>query len=466
MNDMKKLIYILFSLVILAGCEPKIDEYSPDAGAADFTTYVAIGNSLTAGYADGALYTSGQENSYPSIMAEQFKFVGGGEFSQPYIDTEDGVGLEVTPTFDIRLVTKRILKVVPDKDCAGNPIGTFSLKPAFAIDNPDQAVLGAQLAARPTNPAPYNNMGVPGLTVKDLFIPGYGSPFGNPYFARFASNMMATVYQDAVAQNPTFFSMWIGNNDVLTSALAGTDALITPVDTFALYYNMAVLGLVNSTNAPKGVLANIPDILAIPFFTTISPQLPYDNVVLTAEQAAGLNLLYTMYGHPDIVWKEGKNPFVITTTTGAWVQMGPEDIFLLSMPTDSIKCLGMGIANPVTLVPYPIPGKYVLQKSEQVNLQNAITAFNLIIKNAAELNNLALADMNTYMKSFETGMTFDGISMNTRFVSGGMFSTDGVHLCPRGYAVAANFFIDAINGQYASHIPHADITKYAGLKFP
>ncbi|MBN1198926.1 MAG: hypothetical protein JXA23_06220 [Bacteroidales bacterium] len=463
---MKKLVYILFSLVILAGCEPKIDEYSPDAGAADFSTYVSLGNSLTAGFADGALYTSGQQNSYANLLAEQFKLAGGGVFKQPYINTEDGVGLEVVPNVGIRLVTKRILKLVPDKDCAGVPIGTFSMKPAYAIDNPDQAVLAGQLAARPVDPGPYNNMGVPGINVKELFIPGYGSPLGNPFFARFTSDMFSTVFQDAVAQNPTFFSLWIGNNDVLTSALAGTDALITPLDTFALYYNMTVLGLVNSANSPKGVLANIPDILAVPFFTTISATLPYDHVVLTAQQAAGLNILYGMYGHPEIVWKEGRNPFVITTTTGDWVQMGPEDIFLLNLPTDSIKCKGMGVANPVTYVPNPIPGQFVLQKSEQINLQNAITAFNQIIANAAQLNGLALVDMNSHMKTFATGMKFDGITMTTQFVTGGLFSTDGVHLCPRGNAVAANYFIDAINGEYASHIPHVDITKYPGVKFP
>lgn len=463
---MKKLLYILFSIVILAGCEPKIDEFSPDPGAANFTTYVAIGNSLTAGFTDGALYTSGQENSYPNMLAEQFKLVGGGDFNQPYINTENGVGIVVTPGKGIYLVTKMILKLVPDKDCSGQPIGTVSLKPEYIVPNPDQATLAGQLSARPTDPGPYNNMGVPGMNVKELFIPGYGSPYGNPFFARFASGIYSTVFQDAVAQNPTFFSLWIGNNDVLTSALAGTDALITPVDTFALYYNIAVLGLVNATSAPKGVLANIPDVTSIPFFTTISAQLPYDNVVLNAEQAAGLNFLYTMYGHPDIVWKEGKNPFVITTTTGDWVQMEPEDLFLLTLPTDSIKCRGMGIADPVLKRPYPIPGMFVLQKSEQTNIQNAILAFNQIIANAAQTNGLAFADMHTYMKSFAAGMVFDGIKMNTRFVSGGLFSTDGVHLCPRGYAVAANHFIDAINGQYASKIPYVDITKYPGLKFP
>lgn len=463
---MKKLFYILISLVFLAGCEPKVDEFSPSAGSADFTNYVALGNSTTAGFADGALYKSGQENAYPNMLAQQFKLVGSGDFKQPYIETEDGVGLIINPGVGINLVTKRILKIVPDKDCDGNPLGTFSMKPELLNPNADPAVLGAQLAARPVDPGPYNNMGVPGLTVKDMLQPGYGSPLGNPYFARFTSNMMSSVFMDALAQNPTFFTLWIGTNDILISAMAGTDALITPLDTFAQYFNTAVIGLSQSAKFPKGVVANIPDILSIPFFTTISAQLPYDNVTITAEQAAGLNMLYGMFGHPEIVWKEGRNPFVITTTTGDWVQMGPEDIFLLTLPTDSIKCRGMGIADPVRLVPYPIPGQFVLQKSEQTNLQNATTAFNQIIADAVLINGLGLVDLNTYMKNFATGMVFDGVKLNTQFITGGLFSTDGLHLCPRGHAVVANHFIDAINGQYGSKIPHVDITNYPGVQFP
>ena len=51
---------------------------TPGKGSADFTKYVAVGNSLTAGFADGGLYRDGQLNSYPSILAGQFATVGGG----------------------------------------------------------------------------------------------------------------------------------------------------------------------------------------------------------------------------------------------------------------------------------------------------------------------------------------------------------------------------------------------------
>lgn len=47
------------------------------AGSANFAKYVSLGNSLTAGYADGALFKQGQTDSYTNILAQQFALVGG-----------------------------------------------------------------------------------------------------------------------------------------------------------------------------------------------------------------------------------------------------------------------------------------------------------------------------------------------------------------------------------------------------
>jgi hypothetical protein len=269
-----------------------------------------------------------------------------------------------------------------------------------------------------------------------------------------------------VIQQPTFFYLWIGNNDVLGSALQGTDMLITPVDTFAKYYTLAVGALLNSGKSPKGVLATVPDVVSAPYFNTINAKLPYNGLILTQEQADGLNTLYTMFGHPEIHFVAGADPWVITDNLGNWKQMGPNDLFLLNLPTDSVKCRGMGMANPVTQLPYPIPGKFVLEESEQVNLEAAVTGYNAVITTLASTYGLALADMNAYMKDFVSGLVFDGIKMTTTFVTGGTFSTDGLHLNPRGNAVVANYFIQAINEKYGSTIPQVDETAYHGLIFP
>jgi len=466
---MKKLIFFIISLALFSACKQKIDEFNATPGSADFSTYVSIGNSLAAGYADGALYKSGQENSYPNILATQFKTVGGGAFIQPIIETEDGIGLNQTP-FGLYLTPKRILRELPAKDCSGNPIpGTESIMPDLLTHTPDQAAYAAILAARPVNPGPYNNMGVPGAQLQHLFFKGYGSALGNPYFARFASNPLASVLEDAMAQQPTFFTLWIGNNDVLGSALAGTSAFVTPVDTFAKYYTLAVGALMNSGKSPKGVLATIPDVTSAPFFTTISTKVKYNSIFLDSAEAAGLNLLYTMYLHPEIHWVPGYNPFVVAREDGQWVQMGSGDLFLLTLPTDSLRCRGMGIADttvhPIPK-PYPIPGKYVLDVAEQTVLTQHVNAYNTIIKQAGANFKLAVADMNEELKYFESGMTFDGITFNTTFISGGLFSTDGIHLNPRGNALTANIFIRAINNQYGSTIPQVSVTDFHGLTFP
>ena len=54
---MKKIFLILLSLALFTACERKIDEFSPNANGVDFSKFVAVGNSLTAGYTDNALYT-------------------------------------------------------------------------------------------------------------------------------------------------------------------------------------------------------------------------------------------------------------------------------------------------------------------------------------------------------------------------------------------------------------------------
>jgi hypothetical protein len=128
----------------------------------------------------------------------------------------------------------------------------------------------------------------------------------------------------------------------------------------------------------------------------------------------------------------------------------------------------MGVGNPYTLTPYPIPAKYVLEESEITNIKNRVAAFNNIIRTTANNHSLAYCDMNSNMNYFSAyeGLYFDGIKFTTSFVTGGMFSTDGIHLCPRGNAIAANFFIQAINAKYSCNIPQANITNYPGLVFP
>ena len=60
------------------------------AGSANFTKYVALGDSFAAGYSDGALFVEGQKGAYPNLLSQQFAAAGGGTFTTPF--AADNVG--------------------------------------------------------------------------------------------------------------------------------------------------------------------------------------------------------------------------------------------------------------------------------------------------------------------------------------------------------------------------------------
>lgn len=460
---MKTRILSFFILALaVSACQPDTDEFKASAGSADFSKYIAVGNSLTSGYADGALYHSAQLNSYPAIMATQFAKVGGGDFVQPTVTSEYGV-----------LPGKRVLGY--STDCKG----VTSLAPIAATGTPEgYAPVGYAV----------NNFGVPGAKSFHLFLTHYGDPAGlatgtaNPYFVRFASSAGTSVIEDAMTAQATFFSLWIGNNDVLGYALSGGENggdAITPEGTFTTSIN----GLVSSltANGAKGVIANIPDITSIPFFNTV----PYNGLYLTAEQAAALDGAYrqtelyiqsmglTGFTY-DIHFTEGYNAFVVEDRDSPYPlpgylkvrQLNAGELILLTVPQDSIKCYGMGSFDLTNLRPYGIPQNYILDEEEITNITAATTTYNNIIKAAAQANNLAFVDMAEKLREAKSGLVFDGLTFTTTFVTGGLFSLDGVHMNQQGAAIVANYFIDAINKTYSANVPMAEVTSYPGIQFP
>jgi len=282
--------YLPFLALGVISCEPELDKPVDEAGfysngETDFSNYVALGNSLTAGYADGALYLTGQENSYPNIMAQQFAKVQEIQsFTQPLVNDNAG-GLLL----------------------AGNQITNNRRVLAFGTDGAPapRIYTGMQPTTDITNvlSGPFSNMGVPGAKSFHLITPNYGDisgvPVGsaNPYFVRFASTPSSTVLADAAAQNPTFFSVFIGNNDILSFATSGGVGVdqtgnldpstygpndITDPQVFASAYSTIVSTMVGT--GADGALVNIPNVTSIPFFTTV----PNNALVLDAATAANL----------------------------------------------------------------------------------------------------------------------------------------------------------------------------------
>ncbi len=258
----KKSIYILaaFAAITFNSCKSDFDEPAYSAGTANFTTYVAVGNSLTAGYQDNALSLAGQQNAYPAILSSVFSKVGGAkEFNTPYltgVDATNGVNPAPDPGNFLRTVSKLILK--KDLiDCLGNKSLGPSLFAAPIVNN----VSFYTDRVDTTGKKHFHNMGVPGAKVRDVISTLYGNVLfgGNPFYARFATNPgTSSMLSDAAAANPTFFTLWIGNNDVLGYATAGGTGTIggflssdiTPVDSFESAYANIVNVL--TSNGAKG----------------------------------------------------------------------------------------------------------------------------------------------------------------------------------------------------------------------
>jgi hypothetical protein len=438
-------LFVLASISLFVGCKPELKVPTPSKGSIDPTRYVAVGNSITSGFADGALYYEGQLVAYPNLIAQQFKLVGGGTFNQPLMPAGSiGVGSTGNAPFKLGYST----------DC----LGVTSLGPIPSATVGDVAALSVNIY---TPQAPFNNMGVPGTKAINVDSVGYAAR--NPFFARMASNpSSASILSDAIAINPTFFSLFIGNNDVLLYATnGGASDTISSQSDFAAGINNAVNKL--TAGGAKGVIGNIPDITALPYFTTI----PWNGLTLTRQtQVDSLNAYWADFSvtppKPLYNFVLGNNGFLVTDNDVPYTHkrlIKEGEFILLSVPLNSLKCQNLGSLTA-------IPDKYVLTAAEISKIEAAISGYNATIKAAADAKGLAFVDVNAFLNKTKTGFVYDGITLNAAFVTGGAFSLDGIHLTPLGNALLANEFIKAVNAQFGASIPQLDATKYRGVVFP
>lgn len=519
---MKNFKYIFFatSLLFFTNCNdpedvdlaPIIEEGLPEltAGSADFSNFVSLGNSLTAGFTDGALFIASQENSLPNILSQKFALAGGGAFTQPLTNDNFG-GLAAAGQ---RIQGPRLIFNGSGPAGLESVIGEVTVTTDIFANNPT---------------GPFNNMGVPGAKSFHLLFDGYGNPANlpasaNPFFVRMASSPTATMLNDALVQAPTFFSLWIGNNDVLGYATTGGDGTnpITPVDGppgvgFTNTYN-TLIGALSATGA-GGVVANIPNVTSIPHFTTV----PHNPLELSNEAFVAqiptlngifgqLNQVYAFLGVPErsIVFSTTEDSEVVIqdetlpdlsaqiagvllqspsfpafvqsfglpaqaaplvagllgSTYGQTREATAEDLFVL--PSASvIGTVNMQVAGalaaqglPAALagqfavegISLPLADKWVLLPSEQAEIAEATVVFNAVIESAASAAGLAFVDANMLLNQLaDSGITSGTYTLQSNLVTGGAFSLDGVHPTARGYALIANEFMRAIDATYGSN---------------
>jgi hypothetical protein len=423
------------------------------------------------------MFKAAQENSFPNILAGKF----GTEFKQPLMN--DNVG---------GLVFN----------------GTAVQPPRFYFNGAGPA----RLPAMPTTEltavlaGPFNNFGAPGAKSFHLGVAGYGQL--NPYFGRMASSPGASVMGDALAQSPTFFTLSeIGGNDVLGYALSGGSGVdqtgnynpatygssdITDPNVFASVFSGMVTAL--TANGAKGVVANVPYITNLANFTTV----PYNAIPLDAGTAAQLNGAFAAYNgglqqildlknanllpaqvlpllanynqaevnRRKVTFVAGQNAALILDENLSNLapinpgltnmrQATADDLLLLA----SAAVLGTTVGgNPQLIngVSVPLGDEWVLTPQEQSAIKTATDAYNTTIAAIVAVNpNVALVDFKGVLAEASTGIKFDGYTLNTKLVTGGLISLDGVHLTARGYALMANKILASMDAKFGTNFTTA-----------
>jgi lysophospholipase L1-like esterase len=366
----------------------------------NFGTYVAIGDSLAAGTVSSSLVETHQVDSVPALIARQ---AGVTDFQLPTV-SEPGIPPELA------LVSLLPSPVIARKSNSNGSPTNFNL------------------------PRSYNNLAVPGATLNDAINRVTDNGGLHDLILRGRGSQL----QQAVGLRPTVVTVWIGNNDVLGAAVSGRaieGVTLTPAATFRSLYGQLITTL-KGTGAFI-VAANLPDVTAIPYVTTIAPVV--------------------------------SNP-----TTGQPVLVGGQPVPLIGpsgpLPTGSRVLLsaspflaqGVGIPTSLGGRGTPLPDETVLDPAELSAIQGRVIDNNRAIQEICQAASVPVLDVYTMLNQFATqGRVVGGILYTSAFLSGGIFSYDGVHPSEAGYAIVANDWIAVINAN-GGQLPPVDLLPYTG----
>jgi hypothetical protein len=355
---------------------------------ADLSKLVFVGDSLTAGFQSDSLIDTAQVHGWANVVATQ----AGTPLSLPLI-APPGI--------------PNVLELVS----AGPPPiivpapGTSTGRDNLFLQATDLGVPGAllndALVTKPSFP-------IDDLTDLILGLPGL---FGN---------VSLTQVGWAQALQPTTIFVWLGNNDILGAAAAANPGLATPIGTFHTEFKQ-LLDSLAVTHATI-VVSNIPDVTAIPFFTSAE----------TIAKEVGLPLFVI---GPILGIHEGD---LVT----------PEGVALIP---------GI-LANPGT---GPLPASVVLTAQNVIKTKLIVDAYNAIIEIEAFEHGATVVDIHTLsVRTAEHGVEVNGKRLTNAFL-GGLFSLDGVHPTNTGYAIIANEFIKTMNRQLGTNVPPISIEQVA-----
>lgn len=352
----------LAGVALLGACVGDGDEVITTAqpagpGGTLFTRYVAMGNSITAGYQSSGINDSLQVRAYPVLLAAR----AGATFNAPLIARP------------------------------GCP------RPFLAPLGATGRVGTADSCGRINSPRIVNNVAVPGARLLDMLrFPGL--PLGQLNTLLIGPRTQVRAMLEA---QPTFVSVWIGNNDALEATLggvlgpraAGADSTLTPLSAFTSRLN---------TLADSIKIANPQGVMLVG--------------VVNAIQGAPLIQPGAYFW---LARDQGTNRFngkPVNSNCSPVNQLGQPNPLAANMV--SFQILGDTLFSEINCDPSVRGGVYLLDTNEQAIVAARVTAFNNAIQAVATANNWLYVDPNPILGQYlgETQTTnIPGVGDVTRY---------------------------------------------------
>lgn len=369
-------------------------------------SYVSIGNSITAGYQSGGINDSTQRQSYAVLFAQQVNT----HFRIPLLNRPG------CPPPVANLLTQE-------------RVGGSSAPPCA-------------LRATAATPGPINNVAVPGATSLSPTgaIPGPDTLVENALTTFILGG--ETQVQRAAEAQPTFVSVWIGNNDVLNASLSGvlpaTPGIsngVTSIGAFTTNYENLVKALEGVPSIKGGILIGVINTVNVPLLFPAAAL--YNPAVKGAFDAvAGTTTAL--------------DPTTCPSSTTSLISFQLAGAIRSHAHPPLIAC--EALPSPFA----PVGNVYVLDAAEQAALSDTVTAYNALIAAEADTLGFAFIDPNSALVALKTSGAvpiFPNLAAPTA-AFGDYFSLDGVHPAAAAHVVLANLIIDAVNAKYGTSIPH------------
>ncbi len=131
------------------------------------------------------------------------------------------------------------------------------------------------------------------------------------------------------------------------------------------------------------------------------------------------------------------------------------------LPASAALAQGDGIPPSLGGSGNPLADVFVLDVDEIGIISQRILDFNDVIATEAQGAGAALVDTYTLLQdAAANGILIGGIEFTSDFLSGGLFSYDGVHPTSLGYGAVANEFIRSINRTFGAAIVPVDLSPF------